>query len=131
MRRMMLDPMHLPTNFLGLERQRLCQCLRDVTNPTGVPDSIQHHSHSGTSPKSEKSLPPQVRFRISGDRNAIDISSSDIAQLETPFDGLFRKTGPMLDPPKALLFDGTHKLAVSNQDSRNISMVGVDTEDDH
>src|SRR5215204_5491643 len=76
-------------------------------------------------------LPPQLRARVARHRKEVDVGGSEAADLEAGVHGVLRHAGVVLDTPIALLFDGRNELAVADERSGDVTVVGVDAEDVH
>ena len=78
----------------------------------------------------EQRLTPQVRPRILGDGEEIDIRGLQSRQAQTLGDRSMREAGVMFDAPESFFFDGRNQLTVAQNHSRHIAVVRVEAEDD-
>ena len=69
--------------------------------------------------------------RVSTDGDGGYILKRTIGLLEAELDGLGRKARPMLHSPKPLFLSGHEKLAVDEDGRRTVSVVGVESKDNH
>src|SRR5437773_5259766 len=73
----------------------------------------------------------QTRVRIAVDRDVVDVVELDAGLIETVADRRRREARPMLDPAEALLLRRRDELAVDDDAGGGISVVGVDSNDNH
>ena len=118
---------------LGLEL-RLVLVLESVFNrnrAANVFDLLQHQARRGPVGRHETEPAPVVDAGV-----AIDADVFDLAQVQPCFaqaivDRLGRQPRPMLDAAKTFLLGRGHKFAIDEQAGRRVSVVSVQTQNDH
>src|SRR5687767_6338650 len=65
------------------------------------------------------------------DCNILNVGKPKSGFLQAVGDCLRRKTSPMLDAPEAFLFGCSNELAVTDERSGGITVIGVKAENDH
>src|SRR5437879_1017527 len=126
----MLDPVHAFLDVLSLKPESLSDRPRDHADPPPVLQPIRDQPRARPVPEREERSTPEVRAGISGDREMVDLRGRHVRQLEARADRIARKPRPVLDPPKALLFDGGDELAIAEERGGDVTVVGVNPEDD-
>ena len=127
---MMLDEAgpRLRARLVEAERRRN---RRGQTPYAGEIARARRHGAARPVAQEKPALSPQVRARIAGDGEEIDVGGRDAAEREARGERVVRKSGAMLDAPKALLFDRRHETAVADEDGGDVAVVGVEADDVH
>ena len=71
----------------------------------------------------------EVRERIPGQRDVVDVARCDVRTIETEAHRLVRERGVVLDAGEPLFLDRRHELAVDHERGRRVAVVRVDAED--
>src|SRR5688500_2276977 len=73
----------------------------------------------------ERRLAGEIRFRIAAHADVSNLRSRDPRNVETLLYRGRGKTGPVLDPPEPLFFDGDVELSVAKKNRRTGIVIGV------
>ena len=129
-RRVMLDPVHALLDVLAAESQYIGDNRCHPTHSPPVLQPIRDQPRARPLPEREERFTPEVRAGISGDREMTNLRGRHVRQLEARADRIARKPRPVLDPSEALLFDGSDELAIAEERGGDVTVVGVNPEDD-
>jgi hypothetical protein len=125
----MLDAMHATCKFLT--GKTLCKQFGNASAGAPILEPTEQKLSACIVRYQMKNFSMQIGPVILIDRDVLYIGQLQTRLKQTIFDGLRRKTRPMFDAPKSLLFCGRHEFAIANQCGCRIGMEGVQTENDH
>ena len=131
MRRMMLDPMHPSRDALLLQIQTLCCDSRQIAHAAPVSQTVPHEPEAGPVLESKQGPADHIGARVPRDGEVFDFSGRNPRHFQACADGIARESRPVLDSPEPLLLHGGNELAVAEQDSGDIAVVGINPKDDH
>src|SRR5690349_15724741 len=89
-------------DVVGRNAERGCARAVKIAHLASVASTIEHGAGIRAKCYGKQTFPQEMRFRISANRDVLDVGSSNAADLEHGLDGERRKASPVLDPPKAL-----------------------------
>ena len=129
--RMMLDRVDPGAQRGRIDAEAARDHLPHTAHAAGVPHPVPGEPQARPRPQREERLAREIRPRVPGDRDVVDLGRRDPGHVETAPDRLGRESRPVLDAAEPLLLDRRHELPVPQQHGGGVSVVGVDAEDDH
>ena len=127
---MVLDEVDL-REAVPRKAERIGQRPANVADLSLVAQTIQDQTRRRMLREREADLPPEIGLRVPADDHARHLVTLNAGDGQAALDGERREAGPVLDPAKALFLERSHQLSVPQQDSRHITVVGVDAEEVH
>jgi len=113
MREMVFDIVNSSAKIVG--GKCLGEELGKFLPPAAIPETAEHEVHSGRVHGNICELAQPVSAVVLVDRNMLYIGEVQPGFTQAVGDGLQGKSGPMLDPRKALFFRRSHQHAVPHQ----------------
>ena len=74
---------------------------------------------------------PVIDSGFAIDRDMVYVVPSQTTFAQAIIDRFRRQAGPMFDPAKPFLLGGSNEFAIHQQAGRGISVISVNTKDDH
>ena len=128
MRHVVLDVVQLRAQIGRRDADRVRDRVADIPELLPRPRSAERQVRQ---PQRPQRLAGEVRGPFARDRDVVDLAGVHAVRLEAPPDSMAREPGGVLDPGEALLLHRRQQLAVPEERSRCVAVIGVDAEDYH
>ena len=107
------------------------QLLRNACDLFAIAQPGQQQGRAWPAGEDVGELGKEIGAAAAVDGNAGHVRQVDFCFFEAIADGMGREAGPMFDAAEPLFFGGSEKNAVADDTSRGVSMIRIETQDNH
>src|SRR5207237_7424971 len=108
----MFNPSRLFANRIDRKSEPGGNAAGKILNQSRIPQSVDNKTGTRPAANGEQSFACEIGFRVSGDREEIDVGRTGFCHLQTAPDRFGGKTGKVFQPSKPLLLDCSDETAV-------------------